>query len=146
MIIRPAKPQDIEQIIELCEAHALYEDYFFIKTDKVKSLSNYLFNHQELVHCLVIVENTHLLGYVTFMKQFSTWEATCYLYLDCLFLDQKIRGKGIGKKIMNKVKEFAQENDCSWIEWQTPKSNEKAIHFYQKIGANSKSKERFYWK
>ena len=145
MEIRFAQKEDIEQIIELCEALAEYEKANYSKFGKAELLSNYLFGQDEILSCLVAVEQSRVVGYATFMKQFSTWEAKHYLYLDCLFLKPAIRGKGIGKKMMMKIKEIAAQKKCSWIEWQTPNFNDKAINFYHKIGAKSKLKERFFW-
>ena len=78
------------------------------------------------------------------MKQFSTWDANFYIYLDCLYLKENTRGKGLGKMIMEKIKEYGKSNNCNIIQWQTPDFNKKAITFYNKIGGKSKSKERFY--
>ncbi len=69
-----------------------------------------------------------------------------YLYLDCLYLSEKTRGKGIGAQIMNKIKVYAKSINCSEIQWQTPDFNKEAIDFYKKLGADSKTKERFNWK
>ena len=145
MKIRHAQKGDIEQIIELCEAHAKYEKATYDKRGKASLLSDYLFNQNDVLDCLVVVENSEIVGYATFMKQFSTWNTGYYLYLDCLFLKASIRGKGIGEKMMTKIYEIAIQKKCSWIEWQTPDFNDGAINFYNKIGASSKSKERFYW-
>jgi len=146
MEIRFAKKEDIEQIIQLCEAHVEYEKATYSKNGKADLLLDYLFHHEDTVNCLVVVEQAHIVGYATFMKQFSTWEAAYYLYLDCLFLDESVRRKGIGKQLMEQIKAIATQKNCSWMEWQTPIFNEKAIRFYQKIGAESKSKQRFFWK
>ena len=146
MIIRAAAPQDMEQIIELCALHAEYEAYNFHETHNADALFNCLFVQQEVVHCLVVEENNQLLGYATYMKQFSTWEAGHYLYLDCLFLRAHARGRGIGRKLLHELQGIAQKKKCGWMEWQTPKSNENAIRFYKRIGAFSKTKERFSWK
>ena len=91
-------------------------------------------------------ENEEIVGYSTFIKQFSTWDASYYVYLDCLYLKEKLRGKGVGFKLMNLIREYAIEQNCSVIQWQTPVFNKSAIRFYNKIGAKSKVKERFAWK
>lgn len=78
------------------------------------------------------------------MKQYSTWNAAEYLYMDCLFLDDKYRSNGIGVALVNEMKKFGKENDITGIQWQTPDFNERAIKFYKKIGATSLSKERFF--
>ena len=78
------------------------------------------------------------------MKQFSTWDAQYYVYMDCLFMQEAARGFGIGEKLVNKMKEESRKSGCDLIQWQTPEFNERAIKFYKRIGAASKSKERFY--
>ncbi|WP_108869050.1 GNAT family N-acetyltransferase [Aquimarina aquimarini] len=145
MTIRYAKEIDIEQIIELCEAHALYEKTDFEKGNKKEALFEHLFGAQKSLQCLVVEQNNKLQGYATFMKQFSTWDAEFYIYLDCLYLKDATRGKGIGKQIMSIIYKHAIAEKCSIVQWQTPNFNTGAIHFYKKIGATSKSKERFFW-
>ena len=98
-----------------------------------------------IVHCLVIERGHQIVGYATFMKQFSTWDAAWYMYLDCLFLKKEIRGNGWGLKMMEKIKTYAKQEKCSSIQWQTPSFNASGIVFYSKIGAISKTKESFFW-
>ena len=145
MDIRCATPADIPQIVDLCREHAVYERAEFNPEGKASLLSGYLFGPHEVLKCLVAECNDSLVGYATFMKQFSTWDAAFYLYLDCLFLKEEVRGKGAGRQLMNKVKEYALEENCKLIQWQTPDFNTGAIQFYQKLGAVSKTKERFFW-
>ncbi|WP_255452597.1 GNAT family N-acetyltransferase [Aquimarina sp. RZ0] len=86
-----------------------------------------------------------IVGYATFMKQFSTWDAQYYMYLCCLYLKEKNRGNGIGKEIMNWVKTYAKDQNCSRMQWQTPSFNTEAIKFYKNLGAIAYNKERFLW-
>jgi GNAT superfamily N-acetyltransferase len=78
------------------------------------------------------------------MKQYATWDAAYYVYMDCLFLTEDARGKGVGEELINRIKLEANALDCTHIQWQTPDFNERAIKFYNRIGATSKSKERFF--
>ncbi|MEP5913610.1 MAG: GNAT family N-acetyltransferase, partial [Flavobacteriaceae bacterium] len=80
------------------------------------------------------------------MKQFSTWDSDFYIYMDCLFMTEESRGFGIGEKLINKIKLEGVKNQCTHIQWQTPDFNKRAIKFYNRIGAESKSKERFFLK
>lgn len=142
--IRPAQEQDMEQIIVLCQAHAEYERSDYDPDQKEEILSRFIFRQNPPLHCLVVEQAEALVGYATFMKQFSTWDAAFYIYLDCLYLTEATRGQGIGTAIMEKIKSFARAERCSVIQWQTPDFNEKAIRFYQKIGGIHKAKERFF--
>lgn len=91
------------------------------------------------------MEKERVIGYATFMKQFSTWDMNYYIYLDCLFFIKETRGRSLGTKMINKIKEYAEKQGCKEIQWQTPSFNKRAVQFYQKIGAEFKNKERFFW-
>ncbi len=145
MLIREANSGDLHQMMELCELHAEYEQSECSMEGKKDRLRNHLFGDHATTHCLVVAEAEKLQGYATFMKQFSTWDAEEYVYLDCLYLREEIRGKGVGRELMQRVKAFAEQEGCSHVQWQTPDFNENAIKFYKKLGATSKAKERFFW-
>ena len=143
MEIRFAEKRDLSQIIDLCKEHAEYEQADYERKNKSELLSKFLFGQNPSLKCLVVVEENLIAGYATFMKQFSTWDADFYIYLDCLFLKEEIRGNGLGALVMERVKEYTKSENCRVIQWQTPDFNKKAIDFYQRIGGISKSKERF---
>ena len=146
MKIRFAEEKDLDSIIELCSDHAQYERNHFDKKNKKELLCQYIPDPNSCIRCLVVESGTEIVGYATFFKQFSTWDAGYYMYIDCLFLNENIRGQGIGKHIMELIKSCSKEEGCTIIQWQTPKFNTKAITFYSRIGAERKSKERFFWK
>ncbi len=145
MEIRFAKKTDIEQIVELCKAHAKFEKADFDPKNKKELLSKHLFSANEVLKCIVVEDHNEIIGYATFMKQFSTWDACFYVYLDCLFLKEETRGKGVGYEVLKKIRSYAKTEKCDIIQWQTPDFNIDAIAFYKKLGAKAKTKERFFW-
>lgn len=145
MKIRFAEKKDIEQLVKLCELHAIYEKTTYDTKNKTALLTKYLFDEKDVLKCLVVENKEEIVGYATFMKQFSTWDTSFYIYLDCLFFIENVRGKGLGTLLMNEIKKYAQQENCNEIQWQTPDFNTKAIQFYQKTGAISKTKERFFF-
>ncbi|MGY8939737.1 MAG: N-acetyltransferase family protein [Flavobacteriales bacterium] len=145
MKIRIAEKKDSEAIKKLVKAHAKFEKASALSDNNLDKLINYIFS-TDVVKCLVVELNNEIVGYATFMKQFSTWDANYYIYLDCLYLSKKTRGKGIGTQIMDKIRVYAKSINCSEIQWQTPDFNKEGIDFYKKLGADSKTKERFNWK
>lgn len=146
MKIRFAEEKDLSSIIELCKAHAQYERSSFKEENKKELLSEHLLNPDSNIKCLVAESDTEIIGYATFFKQFSTWDAGYYMYVDCLFLTENARRNGTGKQIMELIRAHSKEEDCSVIQWQTPSFNTGAIKFYTRLGAESKNKERFFWK
>ena len=144
MNIRLAETKDITRVVNLCKEHALYEKTIYSPTNKKELLFDFLFTKPSPVICLVIEKENTIIGYTSFMKQFSTWDAEYYLYIDCIFLKEEARGQGIGTHIMERIKKYAKKENCKTIQWQTPNFNKEAINFYKKIGGTSKTKERFF--
>ena len=144
-IIRFAQPKDLDSLVKLCHAHAAFEKTNYNEEGKTEQLKSLLFKSNK-IYCLVVEYNNILIGYTTYMTQYSTWDANTYFYMDCLYLDEASRGFGIGEKLIQKIKNEAIALGIGSIQWQTPDFNEKAIKFYKRIGAFSKSKARFFLK
>lgn len=144
-IIRTATITDVDAIAELMVAHALYEQSAIEKEGLAANFEKHLAEPDHELRCLVVEYQARLVGYTTFIKQFSTWDADFYIYLDCLYLDDSMRGRGIGQELMEHIKEYARAEGCSQVQWQTPDFNTGAIKFYKRLGALAKAKERFFW-
>lgn len=142
--IRFAEKADLDALVHLCELHARFEQCDYEPKGKSQGLSKQLFSEVPSLHCLVVEHADQLVGYATYMRQFSTWDADFYVYMDCLFLAEASRSLGIGERLMNRIKEEARNAQCTHIQWQTPDFNVRAMKFYDRIGATSKSKERYF--
>ncbi len=141
--IRKALPADVHQLVRLCADHAAFEKSNFEPSGQEERLTEALFGESSMLNCMVIEQEEQLIGYVTFMKQYATWEADFYVYMDCLYLSPSARNLGLGQKLMDEVERYARSENCQAIQWQTPTWNEGAIRFYERNGAISKSKMRF---
>ena len=139
MNIYDIRNTEIKELVELCELHAEFEGSDYDRTDKVNKLRSDIIN-SNIIKCLVLVsdDSSKLYGYCTYIKQYSTWDASWYNYMDCLYLREEVRGMGWGTKFIDVIKK-----DGLPIQWQTPISNLRAIEFYNKIGAVSTTKERY---
>ena len=140
--IRIAEDRDHEVLLAIMKEHALYEEHEL----------EYTSCHQQLkqmntlpITIFVVDSSGELLGYMSVIKQFSSWDMDWYLYLDCLYLNKVARGQGIGQALMEALKQYAQENQLKQIQWQTPIDNLAAIGFYQSLNAKNKQKQRFCW-
>jgi GNAT superfamily N-acetyltransferase len=143
-IIRFVQKNDVKRLVELCKLHAQYENSSYSMSGKEQTLLRSLFTDIPPLYCLVAVVDHKIIGYATYMKQFSTWDTDYYIYMDCLFLIDEARGKGIGEQLIEVIKAEALKLGCNQIQWQTPDFNKRAMKFYSRIGGVSKSKERFF--
>ncbi len=141
--IRFVQKRDLKELIHLCELHAIFEKSEYNAKSKEGKLDTYLFSDNPTLYCLVVEKDKKLIGYATLIRQFSTWDADFYIYMDCLFMTEESRGFGIGEKLIERIMEEGRKLGCSHIQWQTPDFNKRAIKFYDRIGAVGKSKERY---
>jgi GNAT superfamily N-acetyltransferase len=63
----------------------------------------------------------------------STWTETDYCYLEDLFVNPNIRGKGVGRSLMDKVFELAKEKKSKRVYWTTQEFNKTARVLYDSI-------------
>ena len=141
--IKNCEPQDLPKLVILCQNHAEFEKADFSPEGKEEGLKEALFGDNPKLHCLVVAANETIVGYVSYTFDYSTWDAATFMYMDCLFLEEEARSFGIGKVLIEKLRQIGIEKNCINIQWQTPQFNERAIKFYHRIGAKGKEKVRF---
>ncbi len=59
-----------------------------------------------------------------------------HLYVDDLVVDQSIRSKGLGAKLLAKAKEIAREQNCQRLRLCTGAENQRGKQFYERNGWN----------
>jgi L-amino acid N-acyltransferase YncA len=104
--IRLAQTKDQESLLLLIKEHASFEGHELVLTKQHQQLHNV---DTLPVTIFVVESNNKLFGYMSVIKQFSTWDMDCYLYPDCLYLAEETRGQGMGLKLMNTLKLFSQK-------------------------------------
>lgn len=145
-LIRPLELRDLDELVELCAEHALYEKADYDRTGKRERLAELLLGATPRAHCLVAEDDppkSQLIGYATWSREFSTWGACEYLHMDCLYFRPGQRGKGLGKRMLDVLAETCRREGLDHLEWQTPVWNEGAVRFYRREGAMAKEKLRF---
>src|SRR5579862_9340160 len=75
-------------------------------------------------------------GFCLFLLDYSTWLGKPGLYLEDLFVLPEMRGKGIGKALLQKLAEIAVAENCYGMRWQVLEWNEPALKFYATLGAH----------
>lgn len=89
-------------------------------------------NKPDVGKCFVIKYNDEICGYIILIQFFSFEIGGYVLLLDELYIDNNFQGKGIGKKAMKFIKQFAQENNYKKIVLEVEPHNQRAIQLYQK--------------
>ncbi len=93
--------------------------------------------------CWVADGSDQLAGFASVNLELSTWDAGHHLHLDCLYLRAAYRGRGWGRALVERVARGALELGAVNLQWQTPIWNDRAVGFYQRLGAEAAKKLRF---
>lgn len=84
----------------------------------------------------VIVElNKTPVGFAIFHDSFSGFLGKPNIYIEDIYVKEKYRRTGIGKKIISFIMKLAQKRKCGRVEWCALDWNTNAIDFYKSVGA-----------
>ena len=92
-----------------------------------------LINNELKMFGFVAESEEGVIGFTHCLFRPSTWTETDYCYLEDLFVHPKIRGKGVGRALMNKVIELANEKNSKRVYWTTQEFNKTARILYDSI-------------
>lgn len=143
-IVRSIEVRDLAGIVILCAEHAAFEEVTYSPIGKEHRLRDYFFGDPPRAYCLVVERNDDLVGYATFAPEFSTWDASHYMHLDCIYLRPDARNQGIGRRLLATISAITMDLGCGGLQWQTPSWNTNAISFYRRLGSTFKGKVRFF--
>ena len=92
-----------------------------------------LINNEQKMYGFVAENESGVIGFTHCLFRPSTWTETDYCYLEDLFVDPSIRGKGVGRALMNRVVELAKEKNSKRVYWTTQEFNKTARVLYDSI-------------
>ena len=82
-------------------------------------------------------QNNTLIGFTHVVLHPNTWNTTDCCYLEDLFVDESVRGQGLGRKLIEHVYEFAAKQGCNRVYWTTQESNKTARRLYDNIATKT---------
>lgn len=136
--IRPIELKDIDQVFkQACELATrdgtMSPNFRLTKENMVEGL----FGKNNDWYGLVATENDEIIGscLYCFANTNRPFNPTGCLFLDILFVDEKHRGKGIGKKLLSELSSIATEKKLTRIEFWCMKDNIYSNKFYEMMGA-----------
>ena len=132
--IREARLADCSRILELINELAVYERAPEEVTVTLAEFEEAGFGQKPIWKAFVAELDDTIVGFALYYVRYSTWKG-CRLYLEDFIVTDSHRGKGIGKKLFEKIVLEAHEKGFNGMSWQVLDWNEPALNFYKKYEA-----------
>jgi GNAT superfamily N-acetyltransferase len=81
--------------------------------------------------------NSEIVGIVHYLYHRSCWSCGDYCYLQDLYVVDRVRGRGVGRALINEVEQIARKNGASRIYWLTKEDNYVARALYDHLAERS---------
>src|ERR1043166_4598666 len=133
--IRPATPADASLMLRFIHGLAEYERAPNAVIATEEDLIRDGFGPQPKYRCVIAEWDGTPAGFAFFHYNYSTWRGQAGLYLEDLFVLPEMRGKGIGKALLQKLAAIAVEENCYGLRWMVLEGNEPELKFYESLGA-----------
>ncbi len=133
--IRRAVKANCPRLMELVRELALYEKAPEEVTVSMAEFVEAGFGEHPVWWAFVAEHEGIIVGISLYYIRYSTWKGR-RLYLEDIIVTEEMRGKGLGKLLMDHTINYAKEAGFSGMMWQVLDWNEPAINFYKKYDSN----------
>jgi GNAT superfamily N-acetyltransferase len=137
--IAAATERDLPLILRFIRSLAEYERLSDHMVATEGDLREALFGPQPVAWVLLAYWADEPAGFALYFLNFSTFLGKPGIYLEDLFVEPALRGKGIGKALLVRLAEIARERGYGRLEWSVLDWNRPAIDFYRSLGAEAKA-------
>jgi GNAT superfamily N-acetyltransferase len=133
--IDPATPADVPMILTLIRELAEFERLLHEVTATEAQLQEGLFGARPSAEVVMARIGAEAAGFALYFHSFSTFLGKPGIYLEDLYVRQKFRGQGCGGALLRHLARIALQRGCGRLEWSVLDWNQRAIDFYEGLGA-----------
>jgi GNAT superfamily N-acetyltransferase len=133
--LRDAGPEDLDLVLHYIRSLAAYEKLAHEVTADAALLGRFLFEEPRRAEALIAEWDGRPVGFAVWYYSFSTFLGRPSLYVEDVFVEPAMRGKGIGKAVFAHLARRALAEGCGRMEWSVLDWNAPSIAFYRSLGA-----------
>ena len=132
MIIRRAKKKDIDKLSVLFDKYRI----FYKQSSDIDNAKSFLKKRMKRMESVIFVaeERKELIGFTQLFPIFSSVSMKRTWLLNDLYVNEKARGMGVARKLLDAAKDFGAKTNSKWLILQTASDNFTAQKVYEKNG------------
>ena len=132
MIIRRAKKKDIDKLSVLFDKYRI----FYKQSSDIENAKSFLKKRMKRMESVIFVaeERKELIGFTQLFPIFSSVSMKRTWLLNDLYVNEKARGMGVARKLLETARDFGAETNSKWLILQTAADNFTAQKVYEKNG------------
>ena len=137
MKIRPAKREEVGEVLQLIQDLATYEKAPEQVEASKEDLLNTIFAKDPRVFCDLVEVDGQIAGMAIWFLNYSTWQAKHGIYLEDLYIKPEFRARGYGKALLKHLAQICDKEGYGRLQWWVLDWNSPAIEFYKSFGAEA---------
>ncbi|HEY4199742.1 MAG TPA: GNAT family N-acetyltransferase [Devosiaceae bacterium] len=133
--IRGTTAADVSLILKFIMDLAVYEKLEHEAQATPEDIAENLFGANPKVFCEIAEWDGEPVGFALWYYTFSTFQGLHGIWLEDLFVDPVVRGRGIGKALLRHLAQRCLRKKLGRLEWAVLDWNAPSIAFYESQGA-----------
>jgi diamine N-acetyltransferase len=133
--IRQAEPGEEAQVLAFIRKLADYEKLLHDVTASEDDIHEALFGASPRCHCELAFWEGEPAGFALWFYNFSTFAGKAGIYLEDLYVEPHLRGRGIGKALLKHLAKRCVAEGLPRLQWWVLDWNEPSIAAYKAMGA-----------
>ncbi|MCX6158107.1 MAG: GNAT family N-acetyltransferase [Ignavibacteriae bacterium] len=142
--IRKAKKSDAEGIINLIVELAIFEKLVPPDRNAQSRLVKHAFSDKPMFEILIALDDKTPIGYAFYFFTYSTFLAKQTMFLEDIFVSDRYRSGGVGKKLFDELLKIAKSKKCGRLDFTCLNWNKRAMKFYDRLGAKAMKEWVYY--
>lgn len=135
LIIRSATAADAGLIVKFIADLAAYEKLSHEAKASAADIVRDLFGESPKAYCEIAEWEGQPVGFTLWFYSYSTFQGRAGIWLEDLYVDPELRGKGIGKALLVNLARRCVAEKLGRFEWWVLDWNEPSVDFYVSQGA-----------
>lgn len=104
------------------------------KDDELGEVFDEALERPEHITIFMIEDNEDIIGFANLMTVFSVWSEGFALIIDDIYIKSEKQGKGLGRKAMEEIENYARSKGYKRLQFQSEETNPGAKAFYTALG------------